>query len=141
MNLPELPILNELRAELAHLSGDLGEMLGLRRRLAAIELRAALGQIKQLAVALAVALVLGMTALPLLAVSVAWLLDGRFGLSWITWLMIVALVLLSASALVGWLAWRSFRRRFVGLEESLEELREDLVWLGELSKRTDAGGE
>ena len=39
--------------------------------------------------------------------------------------------LLVAAALVAWLAWRRFRRRFVGLEETLEELREDLVWLQE----------
>jgi hypothetical protein len=42
--------------------------------------------------------------------------------------------LLTAAALVGWLAWRRFRRQFTGLEETLEELREDLVWLQEWSR-------
>ena len=31
----------------------------------------------------------------------------------------------------GYCAWRRFRRRFIGLRETLEELREDLVWLQE----------
>jgi len=40
-----------------------------------------------------------------------------------------ALLLLSLS--VGCAAWRRFRRRFLGLRETIEELREDAEWLRE----------
>jgi hypothetical protein len=33
----------------------------------------------------------------------------------------------------GSLAWRRFRRNFIGLRETLEELREDVLWLKEKS--------
>jgi hypothetical protein len=38
------------------------------------------------------------------------------------------------------LAWRSFRRRFTGLRETFEELREDTVWIGEWMKKDEGEG-
>jgi len=119
------------KAELASLTADIAEMLTLRARLAALELRVAKAQIQRLAIALGIAAVLGLTALPLLAVSAAHLLNGRLGISEAGWLVIMAAALLVTALLGAWLACRSFRGRFVGLEESLEELREDLLWLRE----------
>jgi len=46
-------------------------------------------------------------------------------------------VLLVAGLVVGWAAWRRFRRQRVMLRETLEELREDLVWLEEWLGHTD----
>ena len=47
----------------------------------------------------------------------------------------VASYVVVAAAGVGWLAWRRFRRHFVGLEESLEVLREDRAWIDALMGR------
>jgi hypothetical protein len=51
------------------------------------------------------------------------------GLSFVQWLLIFGLGLLLGGAAGGYLAWRGFRRRFVGIERTPEELREDGVWL------------
>jgi hypothetical protein len=45
--------------------------------------------------------------------------------------LIFAGILLSIGAIVAYFAWRRFRRRFIGLQETLEELREDRVWIDE----------
>ena len=131
MSNAERPMLAGLRAELSQLSGDVQEMIALRWQLASLELHAALGQLKALVIALGIAAVLGLTSLPLVAVSAAQVLDGALGLSQAGWLLVFALVLLVLALLVGLLAWRTFRRRFVGLEETLEELHEDLRWVRE----------
>ncbi|MGA2033909.1 MAG: hypothetical protein ABSG68_16805 [Thermoguttaceae bacterium] len=47
------------------------------------------------------------------------------------WLLILGLLLLLGAGSLAGLAWLSFRRKFVGLRQSLEELREDAVWLHE----------
>ena len=44
------------------------------------------------------------------------------------WVLVCGLVL---SGLSSYFAWRRFCRKFVGLRETIEELREDRVWLGE----------
>jgi uncharacterized membrane protein (DUF485 family) len=129
MGSPDWPVLKALRAELGRLSADVQEMVALRWQLASLELRTALEQLKGLAIALAVAAVMGLTALPLVAVAAAELLDGRLGLSRHVWLLLMALGLLVFAFLVATLAWRRFRRRFVGLQETMEEVREDGVWL------------
>lgn len=129
------PVLGALRAELGRLSLDVQEMFALRWQLASLELHAALGHLKALAVALIIAAVMGLTALPLGAVYLAEILDGRLGLSRHAWLLLLAMGLLSLALLIGALAWRTFRRRFVGLQETLEEMREDLVWLRDWTQR------
>lgn len=128
---PDLAMLAELRAELRRLGGDVQTMIELRLQLASLELHVAIGQIKRLTTALAIAAAMGLTALPLVAVYMAEALDGRLGIARSTWLLLFAAGLLLLAGLVGWLAWRTFRRRFVGLEETLEELREDLLWFRE----------
>lgn len=128
---PERPLLEDLRGQLERLGADLREMVRLRWQLARLEIDAAAGAARRLAIVLAVAGALALTALPLLAVALAEVLDGQLGISRIAWLAIFASVLLVAGAVTGWLAWRHFRRRLVGLEETLEELREDAVWLRE----------
>jgi len=132
---PDRPLLADLQQQAARLRAELGQTLALRWQLARLEVQAATGSIKRLAVGLAVAVVLAFTGLPVLAVWAATLLDEKLPLRGISWLLIFGLVLVAAAALVGWLAWRHFRRRFVGLEETLEELREDLVWLREWTGR------
>ncbi len=47
------------------------------------------------------------------------------------WLLIFGAGLLLSAVASALLAWRRFCRRLVGLQETLEELREDLIWLRE----------
>ena len=128
---PDRPLLADAKAEFARLAADLSEMAGLRRQLAMLEARAAAGSLKRLSIVLAVAAVLGLTALPVLVVWAAGLLDGRLGIPEAGWLLIFGLGLSTLSILLGYLGWRRFRRDFVGMEQTLEELREDAVWLRE----------
>jgi len=135
MSSPDRPALAELRAELTRLGGDVQEMIALRWQLASLELRTAVNQLRKLAVALAIAATMGLTAWPLLAVHLAEALDGCLGVSRHAWLLFLALGLLLFAFLIGVFAYRRFRRRFVGLEESWEELQEDLVWLREWTEQ------
>lgn len=129
----ERPPLADLRDEIGSLRADLTQMVTLRGQLARLEVEAALGQIKRLAIAGVIFGVMLLSALPILAVAAARKLGDPklevWGLSFVEWLLIFGLGLLLGGAAGGWLAWRRFRRRFVGIEQTLEELREDAVWL------------
>ncbi|HLA85682.1 MAG TPA: phage holin family protein [Thermoguttaceae bacterium] len=125
------PLLERLGKELNALGGDLRESAALRWQLAVLEIRADLRSGRRLAISLTVAAVMGLTALPLLLVAAAHLLDGYYGLSSTGWLVVGGLVLLCTAPVVALLAWRRFRRRFLGLEQTLEELHEDAAWLRE----------
>lgn len=130
---PNSPLLGGVVDEIGSLGADLKQMLGLRWELAKLELQAALGQIKRLAVRLVMVGVMSLTGLPVLTVAAARLLDGWLGMPFSGWLLIVGLGLSIGGVTGGYLSWRSFRRRFVGIQQSIEELREDLVWLKEWS--------
>jgi hypothetical protein len=129
------PLLADLREGLADLGGELREMAGARWELARLELDSDLQSFQRLVIAWLIAAVMALTALPLLAVCLAdclagWAQIGRGG-----WLLILAGIFLLLSAAIACLAWRRFRRRFLGLRETIEELREDLAWLRETSRR------
>ena len=132
------PLLSNIRTELGALGGELREMVSQRWELARLELQADLLSVKRLAVAWLAAAVMVLTALPVLAVGLAEALDGRGDIPRGGWLLIFAGGLLTLALGGSYLAWRRFRRRFIGLQETLEELREDLVWLqekgGEMTK-------
>jgi hypothetical protein len=128
------PLFTELREELGRLGADLREMAALRWQLARLELAADLRTLKRLAVLLVVAGAMTLAALPVLACWAAELLAGRLHVGRAGWLLIFGLGLLLGGAAVGYLAQRWFRSRFTGLEQTREELSEDLVWLGEWRK-------
>ncbi len=134
--------LAEVGRQLGQLAADAREMLALRWKLARLELRDAVESMRRLAVALAVAAVFIMTGLSSLVVACAESLDRHLGMSREAWLTAFGLGLLGLGILLGFLAWWTFRRRFTAMQESLEEIREDLVWLSEwtgqpLETRTD----
>jgi uncharacterized membrane protein YqjE len=135
---PDRPVLADVKAEASRLVADLGKMVRLRWKLARLEVDSSATSIKRLAVFLSIAAALGLSAIPLVAVAIAAALDDTAGLPSTVWLLIFALVLSFVGGLTGTLAWWRFRRRFTGLEETLEELREDLVWLHEWTDRDDA---
>jgi len=128
---PEKPLFDDIKQEFRSLAGDAAEMAELRWQLAQVELANDLAALQRLAVWLAAVVLLILTSLPLVAVCASELLDGFCGISEAGWLAIIALALIASAAIFGLLAWRRFRRTFTGMVESLEELREDIVWLKE----------
>ena len=121
----------KLRENLDALSREVRESVVLRCRLAMLELKANLTKLSILAVLFAFALVGFMTGVAVLAVWIAELLDECAPLYAKLWTMIVGLTALVVSLVVAWCAWRYLRRRWVGLEQTLEELREDIAWFKE----------
>lgn len=125
------PLLSGLRDEFGSLAGEVAESLKLRLELAQLELAEDYRSGKRLALVLLAAVVMFLTSLPLLVVSLAEVLDGVGQVGRAGWLLVFAtgLILVSTGASV--LAWRRFRRGMAGLQETIEELREDLLWLQE----------
>jgi hypothetical protein len=129
------PLLADLGDELRALGSELRESLVLRWQLALLELRADRRSAVRLAIGVSASGVMALSALPLLLVWLAAQLDQWLGVSRDGWLLILGLALLLSGLASGYLAWRRFRRRFLGLEQTLEELREDAAWLREWSGR------
>ena len=123
----------DVRTELGELGAELREMAAARWELACLEIASDLCSARRLAVAWLVAAVMLLTALPLLASGLADALNGWQGIPRVAWLLAFAAILLLLAVLVAYLAWRRFRHNFVGLAETLEELREDVLWLKEKS--------
>ncbi len=117
------PLLADIRAELDALAAEFREMAAARWELARLELQADLRSAKRLAIVGVVAALMALTALPLLAVCLADLLDGHGHIARAGWLLIFGASLLLLAVGIVLLAVRRFRRRFVGLQETLEEAR------------------
>jgi hypothetical protein len=131
MSSPDRSLLADLKAELSGLTADLGEMLQLRFELARLEIQADIGHLKRLIFIWGVAAVTALTSLPLFATCAADALDGRLGIARSGWLLIFGLALLCTAFICVYIGRIWFRRRFVGLQQTLEELREDLEWVKE----------
>lgn len=131
MSEPQSSMPAKLRDEIASLGVDLKESVSLRWELTQLELRTAAGQIKRLAIGLAAAGVMLLCCVPILTVALAAWLEDPEGISFAGWSAMLGLVFLIAGAAGGYATWRRFRQRFVGMEETLEELREDLLWFRE----------
>lgn len=135
MNDPaDKPLLEDLRAELAALGDELREMAAARWELARLEVSADLQSARRLAMRWFLAGLVILAALPLPAVALADGLAGCHGIGRAGWLLLVAAGMLLLAGVGAWIAWRSFRRQFLGLQETLEELREDMVWLREKTR-------
>ena len=137
---PDRPLFADAQAELARLAADLRRMAGLRWQLARLELDASASRLRWLAILLAAASVMVFTSLPILVVAAACLLPEAVR-PYFLWAIGGVLLCGGVLGLVaGWRAWRRFRKERFGLEETLEELREDLVWLEEWIGRADEEG-
>jgi hypothetical protein len=135
MNDSSKPLLADVRNELGSLGAELREMAAARLELARLEIVSDLLSAKRLAATWIVAAVMVLTALPLVAVWVAEVLSELTGIPRGGWLLGFAGCLFLFAGIGGHLAWRRFRRNFLGLRETLEELREDLLWLKEKSDK------
>jgi uncharacterized membrane protein YqjE len=136
MSQPDRPLLADLQEELRSLSQEFREMLRLRWELFRLEAISDLKNARRLLIIGIMASVLILTSLPLFAVALADVLAGVWQITRWGWLLIFGGALLAIAVLAAFLAWWRFRRRFLGLQETLEELKEDRVWLEEwLGKR------
>jgi uncharacterized membrane protein YqjE len=129
----------DLRDELRSLAGELREMFRLRWELLRIEAVADLKNVRRLLIATAVSGVLVLTSLPLMISAAADALAGVWQIARWGWLLIFAATLVILAAGIAFLAWRHFRRRIVGFQETLEELNEDRVWLEEWLRKNKQG--
>lgn len=131
------PLLGELREELSGMAGELSQLAALRWQLAEIELRESAQTAKRFSIGAIVAVVLLLTALPVVVVALSAWLDRVAELPHVSWAWILGLLLAITGLAIAWFSWRRFRREFRGLEQSIEELREDLVWVKEWSGRSN----
>lgn len=131
------PLLERIGKEFSALGGDLRESVVLRWQLAMLEIKADLRSSGRLAIFLVTATVMGLVALPLLLAALAHGLAHWLGWPTGVWLLIFGLFLAIAGPTVGFLTWRRFRRRWIGLEQTLEELHEDTLWLQEWFERSE----
>ena len=141
MNPSKEPLFEPLRDGLSRLRVDFYDLARTRWLLARLEATEAIRSLKGLAIVLAVATVFVLTGLPVLVVALADALDGTQGISRIGWLCSFGSGLLALGCVAGGAKYRRFRQEFVGLEETLEELREDVAWLREWSRRVEATDE
>jgi len=133
-----------LGVDARRLTSDVVGMLQARRQLAELEVRADIASSKRLGITGGIGLVLTLTSLPVLVVALARALHCCLpigGEAFSGWLLICGGALLLAGGGTLWYAWRRFRREFVGLRESIAELREDVVWLREWTERTGEDGD
>jgi peptidoglycan biosynthesis protein MviN/MurJ (putative lipid II flippase) len=135
MSQPDRPFLADLKIEVSSLVGEMREMVVLRYELLRQEALSDLQNTRRLLIVTAISGMLVLSALPLVVVAFADVLNGVWGLARWAWLVIFAGIFLLAAVLAVIFAWRRFRRRFIGLRETLEELQEDWVWLQEWTKK------
>jgi hypothetical protein len=134
---PERPLLADVRREIGGLIAEVRAMVALRGQLAGVELRGTIGAIRQLLIRLVVVAAVTVVAVSVLAVAAAEGLAWWLDLDRLACLAVCGGVLLVIAAGGGYLAWRGFRSRFCGMEQSLEELREDLLWLKQWAGQID----
>ncbi len=139
MDEPERPAVDQLKDGIARLGSDLRTMARLRWQLARLEWDAAAGQLRRLAVVLVLAGVAIVASLSVFAVAAAEMLEGWLGGSRAGRLGVCGAALLVVGIGAAWLAQRQFRRHFTGMQQTLEELREDALWIEEWLKKKDEG--
>jgi uncharacterized membrane protein YqjE len=134
---PQERLFSGAKRELVDLTSELKGMAIARWDLAWLEIREAGRSIRRLSVPLAVAMALLAAALPVLIVWICEVAANLLGVGRAWPLGLSVLFLIAVGAAIAFAAWRRFRREFAGLEETLEELREDIVWLKEWNRRAE----
>ncbi len=132
---PQEPLLAGIQDESARLKSDVADFLRVRWRLAWLEVQTAARSACRLAVVLAVAVLLVLSSLPVLAVALAKTWEGWLSVSFAGWLAIFGFGTLALAGMLALFSYLRFRSEFVGLEQTLEELREDVAWLEERFSR------
>ncbi len=108
---------------------DLGRLLALKHDLATQEIQHDVDSVRRLLILGGVGIVSALAGLPLMLTALALLMDGVLGFSAAHWAIVFSIPLLLCGAGLAKISWDRFRREFLGLRESIHELREDLNWL------------
>jgi uncharacterized membrane protein YqjE len=110
---------------------DVSEMIELRRKLAEAEIKSDLAASKRLGIAGSLGIVFALVAAPLLLTALAFQLAAVTNVGFAAWLAILGGPLLAVGTATVYFAWQRFRREFLALATTRQELREDLLWLRE----------
>jgi len=130
------PTPNSPRSESAahpHWWSRLQELLDARLAMAKLEVRHNIHSFRRLGIAGTIGAVVALSGLPVLLIVLSQALAARTRLDVFTWQFLLGGAFSLAGMLILLLAWRSFRRNFTGLAETLDELREDRRWLEEIA--------
>lgn len=122
---------------LRQLAREATQSLNLRRELAELELSHDRALIQRFASVGGVAVALIIVGVSLLLVTAAWELSTVTNLSFTAWLALFGAACLVPGSWVLWHSIRTLRREFCGLRGTLNELREDVAWLRDLTHRED----
>jgi uncharacterized membrane protein YqjE len=122
------PVVNELIDDLRGLAADVVRMVELKKELASEELRQDACSTRRLALWSGTGILAAVAGLPLLLTAVCLLLDDQWGISAAQWALIFSIPLVLGGSLLAIVGWLRFRREFLGLRDSVQELQEDLRW-------------
>ena len=132
------PLLWGLQSEIGSLISDVRRMAALRWELARVELTSDFRAAAWLLAVAVAAVLMVIVALPLLLVALGQLLSGVWGIPQSGWLCIFGCGLIIVAVAGLFIALKRFKKNFIGLEETIEELHEDIVWLREWSEGAEA---
>jgi uncharacterized membrane protein YqjE len=134
------PLFSPLRDELKGLSAELLEAISLRRQLATIELQNDLRASAWLLATIVAAVLVLLVGFSILAVSVSLWLDAVYPIEPVSWTGVFGAGFVLFALMTLLFGWKRFQSRFTALEQTREELREDVVWLNEwLGRETPSG--
>ncbi len=124
-------LFSPIKRQLASFAKEVQAMLRARAELLGLELQAARAVGTRLAIALVVGSLSALVAAPVGLVALSSQMARWFDLDalGILWFFTAALLIAGGGLIVG--GWRRYRREFSGLEDSIAELREDIVWMRE----------
>ena len=136
------PLFSPLCDELKGLGSELLEAISLRRQLVTIELQNDLRASAWLLATIVISGLVLLVGLSILAVSISLWLDTIYPISPVSWTGVfgAGLVLFALIAIL--FGWKRFKTRFTALEQTRQELSEDIVWLNEwLGRETPSGND
>src|SRR5262249_14675436 len=118
-----------MRNGVMHFAHDLWSLAELQCQLFFIDLKETASRSTIPLVLLACGIVFGVTAIPLLVVSAAWLLVDEAGLSHEAAYFIMAVVAVIVAVACIWFGWIRLKRSLTSLTRSRDELRDNLRWI------------
>lgn len=127
----EKSLFSPLVRQVEGFSNEVQAMLRARAELLGLELQAARSTATRVIVYVLVGLLGLLFSVPVLVVALSQQVARWFDLDALMILWVANGILLVVSVGLILLAWRRYRRNFHGLEDSIAELREDMLWMQE----------
>ena len=124
-----------------HLWAQLREWYGARIAMAQLEVRHDIASTRRLGLMAGIGAVLILTGLPVLVVVLSQALAAATQIDAVWWQLVFGAGFALLGAALIFAGWRNFRREFSGFKETLDELREDQLWLGEIAAEITGSAE